>query len=142
MARKKLSDLARPEPVEYEGDDGSVLFSMPRRVGHLSPLEIKAWEVLSEASTDALADLMSVLSEQQKEGADSTSDEAVAKRDAARSALQDANFAATEFVLPGLTREIFDTIPNTTLAEIFKEFRTPPKAQATDAPETSGSVAT
>lgn len=138
--RRKVSSLVIVEPIEYEDDNGVVLYSMPRRLCHLNKREMDAYEALGEVSTDALAEFVSLLNEKGENGV--VGDELAAKRAAARTALADATFGVASYILPGLTREAFDGISNLTLTEIVKEFQTNPKAPATDAPETSGSVAT
>jgi hypothetical protein len=132
--RIKLADLAKPEPIEFEGPDGSVAFVMPRRLTNLSKVERQEYERLAREQHAAALTLLDHFHSESSEDADGKDE----KAKALASAAEDAQFRLVEKVLPGLTREQFDNFSPADVTAIVELFVSGPLDPGTGDPGTSG----
>lgn len=141
MARKRFSDLARPEPLEFEAEDGSILFTMPRRLLHLSPPERREFERLYTLQRRKAVELSDFVTDAvEKKALDSET--YAPGRDAIYAVMREASWGICRLAVPDMSREFFDGTSEFAIAELIQEFSTSPFDKPTEDPATSDSAAT
>jgi hypothetical protein len=124
MTERKLADFCKGEPIPWRAPDGTVLFSVPRGIRHLTGTERS--EYLKIAMASARAD-KAVNAHFQKMVTESEfSDEGESKRKELLHAQTEANFAIAKFIAPDLTRKAFDAFPGGVLPQMIEDFNSDP----------------
>jgi hypothetical protein len=141
LARKRVSEIAKPEPLEFmEDDDTTVAFCMPRRFSNLSKPEQEELKNVQLAVYQSGAAII-----EHANGAlgnDDYGTEAFkTKLDELTKAAFDLSFSLATMILPGITRDRFDKLSQAQFAEIVTEFRSGPFPEPTEGAPTSGSAA-